>query len=95
MIARWMWWAPLGLLLLVVALLGLRWGSVVAALTETDVINHYAARYVAEGPEGAQETDCVARPDARGDVWLIVSCGEKRPHKETPTLAFLMVKNIF
>ncbi|MEM8577650.1 MAG: hypothetical protein AAGF60_07340 [Pseudomonadota bacterium] len=68
-----MWWLPFGGLLAAVAVLGLRYGGQAAALTETDVINTYAARYVAAQGEGARLTDCVARP-GQGEVWLVVSC---------------------
>ena len=69
------WWLPLALLVLCFAVLGVRWGQGVAALTETDVIRHYAARYVAEGPEGAVPEDCAARPDPAPEVWLVIDCG--------------------
>lgn len=72
---RWLWWTPLAVLTVVAGLLVFRMGYVAAHMTETDVINHYAALYVAEGPKGARVTDCAARPgDAKG-VWLIISCG--------------------
>ena len=66
---------PLVVLTTVAALLVFRMGYVAAKITETDVINHYAARYVAEEPEGRQMTDCVARPSKADGVWLVVHCG--------------------
>ncbi len=77
---RWLYWAPVWLLTLGVGLYGLRLGWLAASITETDVINTYAARYVAAqklaDPESAASVlDCIAVPgDARG-VWLIVICG--------------------
>lgn len=72
---RWLWWMPLVVLTLVGGLLMYRQGFVAANMTETDVINHYAAIYVAEGPEGAKVSNCAARPGDTENVWLIVSCG--------------------
>lgn len=72
---RWLWWTPLGLLTVGVALMGLRWGWVAATISETDVINRYAERYVQERGGGAAMTDCVAMP-GRADqgIWLVVRC---------------------
>jgi hypothetical protein len=72
---RWLWWLPLVVLTVVAGLLVFRQGFAVANMTETDVIRHYAAIYVAQGPEGAKVTDCAARPGDAEGVWLIVSCG--------------------
>ncbi len=59
----------------VAALLVYRQGYVAAQMTETDVINHYAAVYVAGGPDGAKVTDCVATAGTRAGVWIVVRCG--------------------
>jgi len=72
---RWLWWMPLGVLTVVAGLFVFRQGYVVAHITETDVINHYAALYVEAGPEGARVTDCAARPGVAAGVWLVVNCG--------------------
>ncbi len=48
---------------------GLRW----ADLDESDVIEVWAEKYVAE--TGGAATDCAAAPGAREGVWLVVSCG--------------------
>ncbi|KIN61426.1 hypothetical protein Z945_2418 [Sulfitobacter noctilucae] len=72
---RWLWWMPLVVLTVVAGLLAYRQGYVAAQITETDVINHYAAIYVAEGPEGARVTDCAAVPGQEEGVWLVVNCG--------------------
>ncbi|MEM6303633.1 MAG: hypothetical protein AAF744_02875 [Pseudomonadota bacterium] len=73
--ARWLWWLPLALLTVFCAIVGLRYGMQVVNTTETDVIAHYAARYVAETGEGARLTDCVAAPaDEMPHVWLKVLC---------------------
>ncbi|MEW9919137.1 hypothetical protein AB2B41_05960 [Marimonas sp. MJW-29] len=75
---RWLWWAPFWLLLLGFALLWLRYGWRVASITETDVINHYAERYVEERGGDASVTDCVADPGrAFAGIWLVVSCTPK------------------
>lgn len=70
---RWLWWLPLGVLTLVAGLLMFRQGWLAAHMTETDVINHYAARYVAE--HGGDLRDCVAVP-GRAAVWIEVRCGK-------------------
>ncbi|MFK7838145.1 MAG: hypothetical protein AB8B60_18190 [Sulfitobacter sp.] len=72
---RWLWWMPFVVLTVVAGLLVYRQGYVAAHITETDVINHYAEIYVAEGPEGAKVTDCAARPGDETGIWLIISCG--------------------
>ena len=72
---RWLWWMPLVVLTLVAGLLVYRAGFVTAHLSEADVISHYAAIYVAEGPEGAKATDCAAMPDPDPAVWLVINCG--------------------
>lgn len=68
---RWLWWTPVGALILGFALIGLRWGWIAATITETDVINRYAAQYVET--QGGALSDCVAYPGL-GDVWLVVRC---------------------
>ena len=61
--------------------LGLIAGWRVATLTETDVINAFAARHVAlaqeNGLPGASERDCIAFPVdwEGGRGWLAVRCG--------------------
>lgn len=73
---RWLFWTPLAVLAVGAGLFGLRLGYAALTLSETDVINHYAARYVAEAPGGAP-SDCVAFPGpARSGIWLVVACGQ-------------------
>lgn len=57
----------------VAGLLVFRQGWITAHMTETDVINHYADRYVSE--HGGRKTDCHAVPGAVAEVWLEVRCG--------------------
>lgn len=75
---RWLWWAPLGLLLLGVALVGLRAGWRAATITETDVITHYAQQYLKEAGSAAVLSDCVATP-GKGlpGIWIVVRCRPK------------------
>lgn len=73
---RWLWWMPLGVLTLVVGLMMFRAGWIVARITETDVIAHYAALYVAGAGPGARMTDCSAMPSQAPGVWLVIRCGE-------------------
>ncbi len=72
---RWLWWAPLVVLTAIAGLFVFRLGWVRANLTETDVIMHYAALYVAARGGEAKMTDCVAVPGGAEGVWLTVRCG--------------------
>jgi hypothetical protein len=72
---RWLWWTPLSLLLVGCALVGLRYGWIAATITETDVITHYAQRYLQEHGEGAALSDCMAVPgDNLPGIWIVVRC---------------------
>ena len=61
---------PLLGLIAIAAILGWRFGRPV---TETDIINSYAAEYVETFGAGAQLTDCLATAGT-GDVRLVVRC---------------------
>ena len=69
---RWLWFAPLGLVVLMAGYAGLRLGETRATLTATEAIATYAARYVTE--TGGQLTDCLAVPADTDGVWLEVIC---------------------
>lgn len=71
--------AALGFLALGAAWLGLVWGRA-ALVTETEVIERYAARYLADRArdgtgDTARITDCHAVPGQAGGIWLVVVCG--------------------
>lgn len=75
---RWLWFAPFGFLLLIAGYNGIKLGLDRANVTETAVINHYAAEYLNDhrtvlGREGAL-SDCLAIPGADPGVWLEVRC---------------------
>lgn len=72
---RWLWWTPFALLLLVGAVYVFRLGMIAARIAETDVINRYAAVYMAETGAAAALEDCHARPglDEPG-IWIVVIC---------------------
>ena len=70
---RWVWFAPLGLLVVLLALWGFRLGWIVATISETDVIEKWTARYLAEIPQG-RATDCTGQPGTAPPVWILVSC---------------------
>lgn len=73
---RWVWWVPLGLATLVGALLAFRYGWIAATITETDVINAMANRYLTEdGGAEAQVGDCVGLPGQIDGAWITVQCG--------------------
>ncbi len=61
-------------LALAAAVLGLRSGQGVAALTEGDVIAAWAQRYVDEAGGAARVTDCAAVPHTDPAVWMVVVC---------------------
>ena len=71
---QWLWFAPLGALVVALGLLGFRQGVTLVRMTETDVIETYTAYYVRTHGGGARVTDCTARPDPRRAVWIVVSC---------------------
>lgn len=70
----WLWWAPLAVLVSTLAVWVFRWGWIAATITETDVINTYAQRYLQEAGGAARLTDCVAVPGGHKDVWIMVRC---------------------
>jgi hypothetical protein len=71
---RWLWFAPLSVLLLLLGVWAFRMGWIAATISETDVISAYAARYLeARGP-GASPSDCAARPGRMRGVWIVVVC---------------------
>lgn len=72
---RWLWWAPFALLTVAGAIYVFRLGVIAATLTETDVINRYAALYLEEAGAEARLQDCHARPgqEATG-IWIVVVC---------------------
>ncbi|MBW4707892.1 hypothetical protein KX928_08850 [Roseobacter sp. YSTF-M11] len=72
---RWLWWAPLVLLITGLAVWGFRLGWIAATITETDVITTYAKRYLEAAGPGAALSDCVAYPGRDRGVWLVVRCG--------------------
>ena len=79
--ARWVWWVPLGLATLIGALLAFRYGWIAATITETDVINAMAHRYVTrDGNEDAQIGDCVGLAGQIDGAWITVQCGDVAYH---------------
>jgi hypothetical protein len=74
---HWGWFVPLGLVTLVGALLAFRYGWIAATITETDVINAFAQRYVTEdGGEDARISDCVGLAGQIDGAWITVRCGD-------------------
>ncbi len=70
---RWLWFLPLGLLVLFGALQAFRLGWIAANLTESETIAAYAARYANQEGAGVENWDCLARPGET--VWLVIRCG--------------------
>ena len=75
---RWMWFVPIGMIALVVGYTGLKIGIERASVTESDVINHYAAQYLNDHARligaGAALTDCAGVPGEVAQVWIEVQC---------------------
>jgi hypothetical protein len=67
---------PLVAMIAAVAGIGLLLGARAVTTTETEAINRMAEIYISEAGEGAQRTDCAARPAASEDLWLVVACGD-------------------
>lgn len=63
--------APIAALTVVAGYLGLKLGQPVS---ETQIITQYAQAYVDEYGAGAVVSDCLAVPDMRTDVRLVVRC---------------------
>lgn len=61
------------------AVIGLRLGVMVATTSETDVITHYASKYVEAFPETGQAEDCYAVPGEASGVWIVVVCSSGNP----------------
>ena len=64
------WFLPVAALTVAAGYLGWRLGQPVS---ESEIIGRWAARYLAEAPEGARATDCLARAGT-GAVRLTVVC---------------------
>lgn len=69
--SRRLFFLPLIGLIAFAAYLGLRAGEVP---TETDIINRYAAAYVAQAGTGAQLTDCAATTHPDDAVRMVINC---------------------
>ncbi len=75
---RWLWYVPIGILILVVGYNGAKLGLMRANVTEGAVIDHYAGEYLKDHArligEGAALTDCLAIPGYDPGVWIEVRC---------------------
>ncbi|MEM9785686.1 MAG: hypothetical protein AAF801_04240 [Pseudomonadota bacterium] len=65
---------PLAALVMFAAYLGLQYGRLPS---ETEIINRYAAAYVAMAAEGAQPTDCAARPHQEEAIRMVITCAHE------------------
>lgn len=70
---RWLWFAPLGALVVALGAWAFRLGWIAATITETDAIEAWTAHYLQAQP-GGRATDCTAQPGRSAQVWLLVSC---------------------
>jgi hypothetical protein len=68
---RWMYFLPLAGLTAYAAYLGWQRGQLPS---ETEIINRYAAAYLAMAPEGAQSTDCAATSHPDEAIRMVISC---------------------
>lgn len=71
---RWLWFTPLALLLVAVAIWAFRLGWIAVTISETDVITTYAQRYLEEVGATARLIDCTGLPGTGQGVWIIVRC---------------------
>lgn len=67
------WWifAPVGALVVLAGYLGLQMGQPVS---DSEIISHFAAIYVAKTGNGAAMSDCYAVPAVQEHIRLIVTC---------------------
>ena len=65
---------PFSIMLVYAGYLGLRAGQIPG---ETEIINHYASAYLASAPDGAQLTDCSAKPHPSDAIRMIVHCAHE------------------
>ena len=63
------------LLSLLALLAALLYQRAVLMLTETDIIEAYAYQYLTDAGEGAQRTDCRAKPGGNSATRMVVICG--------------------
>lgn len=80
MTMRWLIWMPLVAVVSLMAVHFFRLGWIAANLTETDVIESYAQKYLADRArdgtgDGARISDCVGYPGTGAGIWLQVVCG--------------------
>ena len=68
---RWLYFLPVAGLVAYAAYLGWQRGQLP---TETEIINRYAATYLAMAPEGAQATDCAATAHPNEGIRMVISC---------------------
>ncbi|MEL6682967.1 MAG: hypothetical protein AAFQ09_10015 [Pseudomonadota bacterium] len=68
---RLFYFLPFVILLIYAGYLGLRAGQIPS---ETEIINHYAAAYLASAPDGAAATDCAAAPHPDDAIRMVISC---------------------
>jgi hypothetical protein len=70
MTRRWLF-APVAALAVMAGYIGLQLGQPV---TETAIIAKFANAFVVEQSDGATLSDCIATPDPRSDIRLVVRC---------------------
>ncbi|MEM6891963.1 MAG: hypothetical protein AAF636_28190 [Pseudomonadota bacterium] len=71
---KWMWFAPLGVLVTALGAWAFRLGWIAATISETDVIQAAASQYLVSAGPLARATDCAARPGQVPNVWIVVTC---------------------
>ncbi|MGJ8622277.1 MAG: hypothetical protein ACSHW1_05820 [Yoonia sp.] len=62
---------PFAALLVFVAYLGFQYGRLPS---ETEIINRYAAAYMASAPSGAAPTDCAATSHPDEAIRMVINC---------------------
>ncbi|WP_299826920.1 hypothetical protein [uncultured Roseobacter sp.] len=85
---RWLWFTPLALLVVAVAIWAFRLGWIAVTISESDVINTYAQRYLEEAGSTALLTDCTGLPGTGDGVWIIVRCTQAELQFDYPVDRF-------
>ncbi|MDX8349518.1 hypothetical protein SLH49_16160 [Cognatiyoonia sp. IB215446] len=68
---RWVYFLPVAALIVFAGYLGLRSGGIP---NETEIIDRYAAAYLATAPNGASLTDCSATPHPDDAIRMVINC---------------------
>ena len=86
-----LYYLPVVLAIVLTGVVGFQLGRA-APPSEGDVIERWAAEYVAWAGADAKATDCFAMPGG-GEVWIVITCVPKAP-QQTITYAVMRDDNL-